>query len=37
MDQAVRVEEVGLGFTPEGAGELTLRLDVDEPLLRTRR
>ncbi|MFL5356895.1 hypothetical protein [Archangium sp.] len=31
MDQAVRVEEVGLAFTPKGEGELTLRLDVENP------
>ncbi|OJT23737.1 hypothetical protein BO221_17305 [Archangium sp. Cb G35] len=31
MDKAVRVEEVGIAFTPEGSGELTLRLDVENP------
>lgn len=31
MDEAVRVEEVGLAFTPEGLGELTLRLAVENP------
>lgn len=31
MDHAVRVEEVGLAFTPDGAGALTLRLDVENP------
>jgi hypothetical protein len=31
LDEAVRVEEVGLAFTPEGAGELTLRLEVENP------
>ncbi|WP_331113574.1 hypothetical protein [Archangium sp.] len=31
LDEAVRVEEVGLVFTPEGAGELTLRLAVENP------
>ncbi len=31
MDHAVRVEEVGLSFTPDGAGALTLRLDVENP------
>ncbi|PTL81979.1 hypothetical protein [Vitiosangium sp. GDMCC 1.1324] len=31
MDKAVRVEEVGLAFTPEGSGQLTLRLDVENP------
>ncbi|HEX8438433.1 hypothetical protein [Archangium sp.] len=31
MDEAVRVEEVGLAFTPAGPGELTLRLAVENP------
>jgi hypothetical protein len=31
MDEAVRVEEVGLSFSPEGLGELTLRLEVENP------
>ncbi len=31
LDEAVKVEEVGLAFTPEGAGELTLRLEVENP------
>ena len=31
LDQAVRVEEVGLAFTPKGDGQLTLRLDVENP------
>lgn len=31
LDEAVRVEEVGLAFTPEGSGELTLRLAVENP------
>jgi hypothetical protein len=31
LDKAVRVEAVGLAFTPEGAGELTLRLEVENP------
>jgi hypothetical protein len=31
MDEAVRVEEVGLAFAPDGAGELTLRLEVENP------
>jgi hypothetical protein len=33
VDEAVRVEEVGLAFTPEGAGALTLRLAVENPTL----
>ncbi len=31
LDEAVRVEEVGLVFTPEGPAELTLRLEVENP------
>jgi hypothetical protein len=31
LDEAVRVEAVDLAFTPEGAGELTLRLAVENP------
>jgi hypothetical protein len=31
LDQAVRVEQVGLVFNPQGEGELTLRLDVENP------
>ncbi len=31
LDQAVRVEQVGLVFNPKGEGELTLRLDVENP------
>ena len=31
LDEAVRVEEVGLAFTPEGPGTLTLRLAVENP------
>ncbi|MGZ3461752.1 MAG: hypothetical protein ACXU86_24940, partial [Archangium sp.] len=31
LDEAVKVEEVGLSFTPEGSGELTLRLEVENP------
>jgi hypothetical protein len=31
MDEAVRVEEMGLAFTPEGSGALTLRLAVENP------
>ena len=33
MDEAVKVEAVGLAFTPEGSGELTLRLAVENPTL----
>ncbi len=31
MDEAVRVEEVELAFSPEGSGTLTLRLEVENP------
>jgi hypothetical protein len=31
LNEAVRVEEVGLAFTPEGHGTLTLRLAVENP------
>jgi hypothetical protein len=31
LDEAVRVEEMGLAFTPEGPGALTLRLAVENP------
>ncbi|MCY1074959.1 hypothetical protein [Archangium lansingense] len=31
MDKAVRVEEVGLAFAPDGSGALTLRLEVENP------
>jgi hypothetical protein len=31
MDEAVRVEEVDLAFTPKGPGTLTLRLEVVNP------
>jgi hypothetical protein len=31
MDEAVKVEEVGLAFAPTGPGELTLRLAVENP------
>lgn len=31
LDEAVRVEEVGLAFTPDGSGALTLRLEVENP------
>ncbi len=31
MDEAVRVEEVGLAFRPDGSGALTLRLEVENP------
>ncbi|HYO71007.1 MAG TPA: hypothetical protein VEU33_33505 [Archangium sp.] len=31
LDKAVRVEEVGLVFDSKGVGELTLRLDVENP------
>lgn len=31
LDKAVRVEEVGLAFAPDGSGELTLRLEVENP------
>lgn len=31
LDEAVRVEAVGLAFTPDGSGELTLRLEVENP------
>jgi hypothetical protein len=31
LDKAVRVEEVGLAFAPDGSGELTLRLAVENP------
>ncbi|HSP76987.1 MAG TPA: hypothetical protein VLQ93_00555 [Myxococcaceae bacterium] len=33
LDEAVRVEEVALAFSPEGSGELTLRLEVENPTL----
>jgi hypothetical protein len=31
LDKAVRVEAVGLAFTPDGSGKLTLRLEVENP------
>lgn len=31
MDEAVKVEELGLTFTPEGVGALNLRLAVENP------
>jgi hypothetical protein len=31
LDEAVRVEQVALAFTPKGAGTLTLRLAVENP------
>jgi len=31
LDKAVRVEAVGLAFNPKGEGELTLRLEVENP------
>ena len=31
LDKAVRVEAVGLAFMPDGSGELTLRLEVENP------
>ncbi len=31
LDEAVRVEAVGLAFAPDGSGELTLRLEVENP------
>ncbi|HYO60157.1 hypothetical protein [Archangium sp.] len=31
LEEAVRVEAVGLSFTPDGSGELTLRLEVENP------
>ena len=31
LDKAVRVEAVGLVFNPKGEGELTLRLEVENP------
>ena len=33
MDRAVRVEEMGLAFAPDGSGALTLRLEVENPTL----
>ncbi|WP_257453003.1 hypothetical protein [Archangium lipolyticum] len=31
LDEAVKVEDVGLSFSPKGPGELTLRLEVENP------
>ncbi|ATB31323.1 hypothetical protein [Melittangium boletus] len=33
LDEAARVRELGLAFTPKGSGALSLALDVDNPTL----